>query len=100
MQIVPIILLTLMIAVFILVKRPFNSWVQNTALMISNLCYTVVLILFMVIEKNKIISPGERYHKLGTPCVVFIIIIVMINLAVAIFTIIALIVEAWKKARA
>ena len=84
---------------FILVRIPFDGWVQNTTLIINNLCYTVVLVLFLVIEKNKSLGPKERHYKLGTPCVVFIIIIVMINLAVAVFTIVALIVEAWKKAK-
>jgi hypothetical protein len=79
-------------AMFLIIRRPFDGCVQNATLIINNVCYTVVLILFLVIERNKNMGPGERYYKLGVPCVVFILIIVLINLAVAVYTVIALVI--------
>lgn len=98
-QCIPIIILMILILIFILVRRPFNSWLENTTLIVNNLCYSVVLILFLKIEKSTHLTPKEKYNKLGTPSVVFIITILMINLCVAVFTIVSLVVAAWKKAR-
>ena len=52
LQIVPIICLTLFIALFIVVRRPFDRRLENCVLIVNNLCYSVVLIMFLVIDKN------------------------------------------------
>ena len=85
--------------VFILIRRPFDNWIENTTLIISNLCYTVVLILFLIVDTKTSLTPAERYHNLGTPIVGFIIAIIVINLTVAIITIITIVAEACKRAR-
>lgn len=98
-QCIPIIILTIFIAGFIVVRRPFDSWLENTTLVINNICYSVVLVLFLIIEKNNSFTSKEKYNKLGTPTVVFIIIILMINVCVALFTIVSLVIVVWKTAR-
>ena len=65
--------------VFILIRRPFDNWIENTTLIISNLCYTVVLILFLIVDTKTSLTPAERYHNLGTPIVGFIIAIIVIT---------------------
>ena len=98
-QVIPIILLTLLIASFVLVRKPFEGWIENATLILNNVCYTGILIIFLLIEKDNL-GPKEKYNRLGTPCVIMIIIVLLINLIVAIITMISLVVQACKKARA
>ena len=44
-------------------------------------------------------GPKERYYNIGWPCVGFIITIIIVNLCVALVTIVGIIRDAWRKAR-
>ena len=80
----------MLMAIFILVRKPFEGWIENTTLIFSNLCYTAILVIYLLIEKDNL-GPKEKYSRLGTPCVILIIIVLLINLIVAIITMISII---------
>jgi hypothetical protein len=97
-QIFPIILITIAISVFVAMKKPFKSCLENWTLIINNINYTIVLILFYIINSHSDnMTQKERYLKLGTPCVIVICLILIINIVVGVVTMIDLAKNACKK---
>lgn len=84
-------------AIFVGIKRPFKSRLANWTLIINNINYTIVLILFYIINTSDEMTQKSRYNKLGTPCAIFICIILLINVGVGIVTMIELVKDACRK---
>ena len=63
-------------------KRPLSGCFDNFTLGFTYLCYSVILVLFLVLERDSgDISPKDRHNKLGLACVILILTIVLVNLA-------------------
>lgn len=99
-QIVPMLLFTLIIGVFIVARRPFESCFENFAVASTNIFYSILLILYIVLHKSTHLSSKDRQNKIGMTCVILIVAIVAVNLFLALYKLVILIVEMVKKARA
>jgi hypothetical protein len=53
----------------------------------------------LVVENASSMTPKDKYNKLGTLCVILIVIVLVINLCVAVITMISIISKACKKAK-
>ena len=89
----------MIISGFIIWRRPFKSWLENATLISNNVCYIIILTLFLVVDKNESMSQKDKYSKLGVPILIFIIIILVMNTIVALATIGSLVVKACRKLR-
>jgi hypothetical protein len=89
---------TITIAAFVVVKRPFTGCLDNFTLAFTSICYSVVLILFLVLHNNTGgLSPKDRHNKLGLACVILIVAIGVVNLLLALYKMIETIIEFIKE---
>jgi hypothetical protein len=97
-QLIPTIILIFAAAVFVIIKQPFDTCLANWTLIINNLAYTAVLLVFYIIANHSDgMTQKERHTKLGVPCVFIICAILLINLIIGIATIVEMIKDACKK---
>lgn len=97
-QLIPTMILILAASVFVIIKKPFDTCLANWTLIINNLAYTAVLLVFYIIANHSDgMTQKERHTKLGVPCVIIICIILLINLIIGIVTMVELIRDACKK---
>jgi hypothetical protein len=53
-QIIPIIIINVVLAVYLVIVRPYESCVDNILAITNNICYVIILIVFMILEKNRV----------------------------------------------
>jgi hypothetical protein len=95
--IVPLVLI-LTVALFTIIKKPYEICLENVFHFVSNISYLSVLIIFLVLDRfTDDMSLKDRYQYLGTCCVLLICLILILNLAFALCMIIRSIFIARKK---
>ena len=98
-QIVPILVVVFSIGVFVIFRMPFDKKIENYALFLNNISYTAVLIIFTMIHYSHKKDQKYRHEKLGTPCVIIICFIILLNICLAIYTIITMLYETYQKCK-
>lgn len=97
-QIIPILCLSILTAGFVVKTTPFKSKLENATIFTNSLCYVFILIIFLWLHNfTDHMSPKDRYNKLGSLCLFFICILLLLNLVVGFITIFEIIKEACKK---
>lgn len=97
-QILPILLISIIVIIFVAKTLPFKSKLENITLILNSACYLAILFLFFICHNmSDNMTQKQRYKKFGTPCVFFICIVLLINLVIGVITLVEMIKEACKK---
>ena len=89
LQIIPLAVICFALSIFVLLKKPFKSKLANWTLILNNINYTIVLIIFYIIDSHTgDKTQKDRYNRHGMIAVVFIGLIVLINLSIGVITMI------------